>query len=152
MSTATNRQRYSKESSTTKGTLSGKIVAIFALAMAIAIGVALVKYFQSSANTIVNGETASVEQIDEHAMRVIVDITRKDTTVPTYCIVTALNYDITEVGRREVIIPPGGERTVRIPVEVATTETAVSGDVYGCSDIIPFYMDTSGAAANTNTL
>lgn len=152
MSTATNRQRYTKESSTAKGTLSGKIVAIFALAMAIAIGFALVKFFQSQANTIVTGETASVEQIDEHAMRVIIDVTRKDTTVPTYCIVTALNYDITEVGRREVVIPPGGDQTIRIPVEVATTETAVSGDVYGCSDIIPFYMDTSEAAANNNSL
>lgn len=146
------RQRYAKESSTTKGTMSGKIIAIFALAMVIAFAFALVKFFQAQAKTNITGETATVEQIDEHAMRVIVDITRKDPSVPTYCIVTALDYEINEVGRREVVIPAGGESTQRIAVEVPTRATAVSGDVYGCSDIIPFYMDTSDAANDTHTL
>lgn len=148
----TERQRYAKESSTTKGTISGKLIAIFALVMVIAFAFALVKFFQAEAKSTITGETATVEQIDENAMRVVVDITRKDTSVPTYCIVTALDYDINEVGRREVVIPAGGETTERIAVEVPTRATAVSGDVYGCSDIIPFYMDTSEAARDSYTL
>lgn len=65
------------------------------------------------------------------------DVTREKPELDSYCIIYALNYDVAEVGRRDVFIPGGGEKTVRMDVPISTREMAVAGDVYGCSTEIP---------------
>jgi len=71
------------------------------------------------------------------------DVTRDDAAQPAYCIVTAMNYDKTEVGRREAILAAGGDATQRLTVKIPTREQAVAADVYGCSTIFPSYLDDS---------
>lgn len=140
------RQRYASGSAATasdRGTLSGKLLAVLLVVILAAIVVALAKYVQHSQMTKISGQTANVRVIDDHNFKLTVDITRSDVSVPSYCIVTALNYDIAEVGRREIFLPAGGDSTRRIDVELQTTEPAVSGDVYGCATDIPFYLDQS---------
>lgn len=68
------------------------------------------------------------------------DVTREKPELDSYCIIYALNYDVAEVGRRDVFIPGGGPATVRMDVPIATRELAVAGDVYGCSTDIPEFL------------
>lgn len=68
------------------------------------------------------------------------DVTRSNPELDSYCIIYALNYDVAEVGRRDVFIPAGGPNTVRVDVPIATRELAVAGDVYGCSTDIPAFL------------
>nr|WP_120492152.1 DUF4307 domain-containing protein [Corynebacterium lactis] len=68
------------------------------------------------------------------------DVTREKPELDSYCIIYALNYDLAQVGRRDVLVPAGGPATVRMDVPIATRETAVAGDVYGCSTEIPDFL------------
>lgn len=68
------------------------------------------------------------------------DVTREKPEMDSYCIIYALNYGRAEVGRRDVFVPGGGPKTVRMDVPIATRETAVAGDVYGCSTEIPDFL------------
>lgn len=70
------------------------------------------------------------------------DVTREDPSQEAYCILIAMAYDYGEVGRRDVVIPPSDEQTVRIDVPVQTRDTAVAGDVYGCSTEVPEMLST----------
>lgn len=136
------RARYGTgKASATKGSLSGKLIAIFMLVMLVAIVIAFAKYLGSTANKTINGQVANVEVIDDSTFQLTFDISRKDTERDYYCIVTALNYDMAEVGRRELIIPAGGVADERYSTQIHTRESAVSGNVYGCSENIPFYLD-----------
>lgn len=73
------------------------------------------------------------------------DVTREDPSLDAYCVIYALNYDVAEVGRRDVFIPAGGPSTVRMDVPIQTREQAVAGDVYGCSTEIPSFLDTKAS-------
>lgn len=137
----TNRSRYHGHTAQPQSTISSKIVAVFALMLVIAFAVALAKYLQTSENQTTNVTFASSERISDNSLRVWVDVKRKNVDTPAYCIVTALNYDMAEVGRREVYISPGGENLQRLQLDIITREPAVAGSAYGCGETIPFYLD-----------
>lgn len=137
----TNRSRYHGHTAQPQSTISSKIVAVFALMLVIAFAVALAKYLQTSENQTTNVTFASSERINDNSLRVWVDVKRKNVDTPAYCIVTALNYDMAEVGRREVYISPGGENLQRLQLDIITREPAVAGGAYGCGETIPFYLD-----------
>ncbi len=139
----TTRSRYNGQPA--PSTWSGKVIAVFALVIVIAFAVALGKYLQTAESQTTNISFASSERIDDSTMRVWADVSRKDTTQPAYCIVTALDYDMAEVGRREFYVPPGGEANQRFEIDVPTREMGVAGGVYGCSETIPFYLDPEAA-------
>ena len=114
----TNRSRYHGHTAQPQSTISSKIVAVFALMLVIAFAVALAKYLQTSENQTTNVTFASSERISDNSLRVWVDVKRKNVDTPAYCIVTALNYDMAEVGRREVYISPGGENLQRLQLDI----------------------------------
>lgn len=121
--------------------ITAKIIAVI-MVLALIVGVVfLVRYVQNRSTTPVEIAMVSYERQSDDVMRVWVDVTRAEVTEPSYCIVTALNYEMAEVGRREVILPAGGDTTSRIGVDIPTREYSVSGGVYGCSENIPPYMD-----------
>ncbi|MFD5867928.1 DUF4307 domain-containing protein [Corynebacterium sp. NPDC060344] len=68
------------------------------------------------------------------------DVTREDPSLDSYCVIYALNYDVAEVGRRDVFVPAGGPTTIRMDVPIQTREQAVAGEVYGCSTEIPEFL------------
>ncbi|WBT09645.1 DUF4307 domain-containing protein [Corynebacterium sp. SCR221107] len=140
MTASTPRQRYEQESETTRGTLSGKLIVVVVIVILLGIGYAGIKLYNSQKNNTISGKTATVEQVNDSTMRLWFDVTRKSTDNPSYCIVTAVDYDRGEVGRREVVIPAGGEKVQRIEVDITTTSAAASADVYGCSEDLPFYL------------
>ncbi|WP_246846950.1 DUF4307 domain-containing protein [Corynebacterium sp. sy039] len=137
---ATTRQRYS-HAADKHSNFSGKIFAILIVVIVFCIVIAAVRFFQARGDATVQGKTGTVERIDDRTFRLGADITRTKLNEPTYCIVKALNYDMAEVGRREVVIPAGGKKLERVNVDITTTEPAVSATVYGCSENIPFYLD-----------
>lgn len=139
MSTPVSRssQRYSSN----KGGVSGKVVAVIAVLLVAAFLFVGVRALSDRFNRPVTADFISQEHIDNSTGRLWIDVTRKDPSVPSYCIVTAVDYSHAEVGRREVIFPAGGEKHERVAVEMPLRAPLVSGRVYGCSDKLPFYMD-----------
>ncbi|WP_040423086.1 DUF4307 domain-containing protein [Corynebacterium lipophiloflavum] len=132
-----------RDSANTPGGIGGKVLAIAAVLMvALVIAAAARNYLQRQAVP-VTASFVTQEAVDDATTRLWIDVTRRDPSIDSYCIVTAVNYDFAEVGRREVIIPAGGEELIHVGVDLPVREPAVSGRIYGCSENIPFYMDTS---------
>lgn len=149
MSTPANRpaSRYGTSESASpigqpKG-IASKVVAIGGVILMAAIIIAVGRYIINREDQAVSITMASHERVDDSTMRLWVDVTRDDTTVPSYCIVTAIDYSMAEVGRRELLIPTGGNAVQRIQVDIPSRDLPVSGGVYGCSTTIPSHMQFS---------
>lgn len=127
--------------------IGGKVVAILGVVLLVGIVFAVGNFMMNRGTTEVSVSMASYERIDDDTMRLWVDVSRDDTSVPSYCIVTAINYAMAEVGRREIIMPPGGEGIERIQVDVPSRDYPVSGGTYGCSTNMPAHLDVAAAAA-----
>lgn len=124
-------------------TAAGKIVAIIGVILVAAIVFMLGRYVIARQQQPISATLVSHERIDETTSRVWFDVERKEDTLtqPSYCIITSLNYDMAEIGRREVVIPAGGERITRMHVDIPVGEPPVSGGVYGCATSLPSYLD-----------
>lgn len=127
-----------------KGNISGKLIAVGAVIFAVIAIIVVFQYFQKINSATVTATQAGFERIADDRLRISVDVTRKNTDEATYCIVTALNYDKAEVGRREFRIEPGGNTTERFQVEIPTRDLPVAGTVYGCHNNVPSYL-TAGS-------
>ncbi|WKD61553.1 hypothetical protein CCICO_07665 [Corynebacterium ciconiae DSM 44920] len=123
-----------------RGTISGKLIAVGAVIFAIVAVVVIVQYFNKLQAGSVDGQVTKYERVEDNLITATVDITRDDVDKPAYCIVTAMNYDAVEVGRREIYIPAGGERTTRHDTSITTRDIPVVADLYGCSNTIPDYL------------
>lgn len=134
--------RYGRGSAPKKPSgAAGKIVAVLMVLMVLGIILFGARYLQDRESVPVSASLVTYERQDDETMRLWVDISREDPSQPSYCIVTALNYAMAEVGRREVIMPAGGEEQTRMEVDLPTRDYSVSGGVYGCSVNIPAYMN-----------
>lgn len=136
------RSRYGASGSEAEGT-SGKVVALFAIAMLVLVLVMAGQAIVRSQSRPVTAEFVTQERVDDNTARLVIDVNRKDTTKDAYCIVFAVDYNHAEIGRREVVLPAGGEKRQQFAVDVPTRAPVTSGRIYGCSQDIPFYMDTS---------
>ncbi|HWS57555.1 MAG TPA: DUF4307 domain-containing protein [Actinotalea sp.] len=65
-------------------------------------------------------------------VEVVFDVIRIDPSVPVRCRVQALNQQYAQVGLVTLDVPPAPDRAQRLAVDVATTETAVTGLVDAC--------------------
>nr|WP_245900473.1 DUF4307 domain-containing protein [Prauserella shujinwangii] len=74
-----------------------------------------------------------------NAMEVTIDVLRDDPRRAAVCIVRVRDISGAESGRREVYVPPGGERFSTV---VRSTTRPVTADVYGCSYNVPEYLST----------
>lgn len=134
------RSRYGSASS--RG-VSGRTVAIFAALLLLLVIFVAGKTWYDDRSQPIKADFISQELIDDSTARLWIDVHRKDTEHDAYCLVYALDYDHTEVGRRAVIVPAGGEKDQRLAVEMPTRKPVASGRIYGCSQQIPGYMETS---------
>ena len=114
----------------------GKLIAVGAVVFVVLAGIVIYQYYQK----VTSATTTGFSRIDDRTLTVSVDVTRDNVEIPSYCIITALNYGKAEVGRREFLIEPGGDRTKRFSVDIPTRDVAVAGTVYGCSDNPPSYL------------
>lgn len=120
---------------------SGRVIAIVAVLLVALVIVSVARNISQRQERTITADFISLAAVDDNTTRMWIDVTRQNPDVPSYCIVTAVDYSHAEVGRREVILPAGGEELTRVEVELPVREPAVSGRVYGCSEELPFYMD-----------
>ena len=132
-----------------QGNLTGKAIAIMAIVLLAGLAVAIARYMAADAERgDVTISMVSHERVADDTMRLWVDVTRKDPNVESYCIVTAMNYEMAEVGRREILVKPGGDAVQRFEVDIPSRDMPVSGSVYGCSTSVPAYLTEGPALAS----
>lgn len=136
-------ERYGKARKNRPSKSAGKVIAIVAVALVALIVVALGRFILARNAQPVSAALVSHERIDDKTSRVWFDVQRDASAIdaPSYCIITSLNYERAEIGRRDVVIPPGGETHTRMHVDIPTRDLPVSGGVYGCATTFPSYLD-----------
>ena len=139
--------RYGRNRTPATGrNLGGKMIAVVAVVLLVGLAVAIARYMAADAERgDVTISMVSHERVADDTLRLWVDVTRKDPGVESYCIVTAMNYEMAEVGRREILVEPGGDAVQRFAVDIPSRDLPVSGSVYGCSTTMPSYL-TEGPA------
>lgn len=120
---------------------TGRAVILAVLFVAIVTVVLFAQFISQREDADVTASMTNFERVEDDTLAMSIDVTRDDVDKPSYCIVTALNYDKAEVGRRDVVIPAGGPETQRIDVEITTRDLPVSGSVYGCSTNMPAFLE-----------
>ncbi|WP_244288058.1 DUF4307 domain-containing protein [Corynebacterium godavarianum] len=141
----TSRTRYGGGTGASASKLPGRIMAIAAVLLVGFAIFAVARVMSERSAQPVSADFISQEKVDDSTSRLWIDVTREDTDVPSYCIVTAVDYHHAEIGRREVVIPAGGEEMERLAVDMPVRGDLASGRVYGCSEKIPDYMDAESA-------
>ncbi|MBV7295701.1 DUF4307 domain-containing protein [Corynebacterium sp. TAE3-ERU12] len=138
--TASKRAIPSERYGDTRRVPSGKLIIIGIVAMVVACVAYILVQMDRVSTPDVTATPAGWARAEGHEEDVFIftlDVTREQPEQDAYCIIYALNYDMAEVGRRDVIVPGSNEPTVRLDVPVRTREQAVAGDVYGCSTDMP---------------
>ncbi|MDO5030408.1 MAG: DUF4307 domain-containing protein [Corynebacterium sp.] len=141
--TAVRQQQRARYGDTKNRTLPAKLVVIGILAMLVITGAYIFVQMNRVSAPDVSASQAGWSRTpgkEDEQFIFTLDVTREKPELDSYCIIYALNYDVAEVGRRDVFIPGGGEKTVRMDVPISTREMAVAGDVYGCSTEIPEFL------------
>lgn len=131
--------------------VSGKIIVIGVIVVLVAAGIFIWSQWRNSSDADVSGTAAGFEVTSDDRIQMNLDITRDDADKPAYCVVTAMNYDKAEVGRREAVVAGGGSDTTRLTVAIPTHERAVAADVYGCSTVFPSYLDDHTSTDDSTT-
>lgn len=136
------KERYGN---TRNSNFTGKIlVAVFAIMM-VAAGVYVVSMALRMDEAKVTAVETGGQIVSDSKLTSQIDVTRDDTSKPAYCIITALDYSKAEVGRRELLIPAGGERVSRYELDIQTNARAHAAKAYGCSNTIPPHLtDAAG--------
>ncbi|AVL99910.1 DUF4307 domain-containing protein [Gordonia iterans] len=87
----------------------------------------------------VSGQAVGHEVLGSDAVEVRYTVNRKNPDAPVACIVRGRALDGSEVGRREVLIPPGAVQ-VGAQTTVYTSRPPVIGEVFGCTTSVPAYL------------
>ncbi|MEU4843024.1 DUF4307 domain-containing protein [Nocardia testacea] len=91
----------------------------------------------------IESEELGYTVLDDSSVEVQIRLTRADPSKPVVCLVRAMSRDLTEVGRREVLVQPtAGDKTVRLSTVVAASERPASAAIYTCTDKVPGYLKT----------
>lgn len=141
MNAAKNSIQEERYGETRNQKFSGKIVVvILAVMLAAALAYAVNQYLRTS-DADVTAQESGGEIVSDERMTMSIDVTRKDPQKAAYCIVTALDYDKNEVGRREFVIPAGGESVQRFKVDIPTRERGYAATAYGCSGTLAPHLN-----------
>ncbi|AIG63901.1 hypothetical protein CATYP_03645 [Corynebacterium atypicum] len=119
---------------------TGRAIIIAILVVAVLTVVFFAQFVMQRQDTDVSATMSNFQRVDDNHLAMRVDVSRDDPSKPAYCIVTAIDYDKAEVGRRDVILPAGGDKVQRLEVEIPTRDVPVSGSIYGCSSQLPSFL------------
>ena len=111
-----------------------------ALALVVLAGVAVVGY-QNLGSAPIEGKQIAFDVLDDGSVHVTAEVRRDDPAAPAECVIRARAESGEEVGRKEVLVPPGGG-TVRLGTVLRTSHRATIGEVYGCTYRVPEYLST----------
>ncbi|WP_233576287.1 DUF4307 domain-containing protein [Saccharopolyspora rhizosphaerae] len=124
-------------SARTRPALRWALLAVVLLAL---VGVSVLGY-RNLGSAPIQGEQVAFEVIDDHSVRITVEVQRDDPQRPADCVVRGRAESGEEVGRREVLIHPAGDVT-RQDTVLRTSARATIGEVYGCTYNVPEYLST----------
>ncbi|SHG54833.1 DUF4307 domain-containing protein [Streptoalloteichus hindustanus] len=110
------------------------VVALAGLALAVIL-------FRNLGSPPIEGKQVAYRVLDEGAVEVGFEVVRDHPDRAAMCIVRTRSQDGDEAGRREVLVPPGTDRTVLNAV-VRTSKRPVTGEVFGCSYQVPAYLSS----------
>lgn len=113
---------------------------LYGLVGLVFLAVAVVGY-QNIGSQPIEGKQSAFNVIDDHSVHITTEARRDEPAQAAECVVQARAESGEEVGRKEVLIPPGGTTTHRDTV-LRTTSRATIGEVYGCSYRVPEYLFT----------
>lgn len=111
---------------------------LFGLAVLLFLAAAVIGY-QNIGSQPIEGKQSAFAVLDDRSVRITTEVRRDEPERPAECVVRARSEDGEEVGRKEVLIPPGENATHRDTV-LRTTSKATIGEVYGCSYRVPEYL------------
>lgn len=115
------------------------MAAIGVLVLLAGLGVAYVGWSNYGPEEVA-AEQLGYTTIDDSTIDVRIKVTRQDPQQPVVCILRAMDADIAEVGRREVLVQGSPHGTVELTTTIRTSGRASSGTVYTCSDNVPEYL------------
>lgn len=115
------------------------IGALGALVVAAGLVIAVVSYHRLGTGA-VTGTLAGYQLIDDETASVTISVTRSDPSRPVDCIVRVRAKDGSESGRREVLVPPSGAKTVQLTTTVKSSKPPMMADIYGCGTDVPAYL------------
>ncbi|TWF92716.1 DUF4307 domain-containing protein [Saccharopolyspora dendranthemae] len=121
----------------TRPVLRWVLLVVVALALT---GVALIGY-RNLGSTPIEGKQVAFEVIDDHSVRVTLEVQRDDPQRPADCVVRGRSEAGEEVGRREVLVHPANGVS-RQDTVLRTSARATIGEVYGCTYNVPEYLST----------
>ncbi|WP_459547932.1 DUF4307 domain-containing protein [Nocardia sp. X0981] len=91
----------------------------------------------------IESEQLGYTVLDDSSVELRIRLTRSDPSQPVVCVVRAMSRDLTEVGRREVLVQPSGrDETVRVSTVIRASERPASAAIYTCTDNVPGYLRT----------
>ncbi|MFD3746464.1 DUF4307 domain-containing protein [Nocardia sp. NPDC058633] len=99
--------------------------------------------FQQYGPNAVETEQLGYVVVDDATLEMRIKVTRDDPQQAVVCFVRAMDRDLVEVGRREVLVPGSDSTSVLVSTTVKSSARASAGDIYGCSDQIPGYLRPS---------
>jgi hypothetical protein len=135
-----NADRYGRRTARPNRRLIGVVLA--AVVLLAGAGVAYLGWAKFGPKDI-ESEELGYTVLDDSSVEVKIRLTRADPSKPVVCLVRAMSRDLTEVGRREVLVQPtAGEKTVRVSTVVEASERPASAAIYTCTDRVPGYLKT----------
>jgi hypothetical protein len=111
-------------------------------AFIIAGGVVAYVGYENLGATPIDAEVSTYHVVNDHEIDVTFTVTRDHPDQAADCILDAPAADGSEVGRREVYVPAGGN-VGTLSTELQTDERATTAEFYGCSYQVPGYLAKS---------
>lgn len=113
----------------------------FLVALAVATTAAVMGYSNLGSPPI-QGKAVTFRVLDDSSVRITVEVSRDHPRRAAVCVVRARGLSGSEVGRKEILVPPQDGMSYRQTV-LTTSERPVTGEVYGCSYTVPEYLSTT---------
>jgi hypothetical protein len=114
--------------------------AYLAIALVVSFAIAYVAYLNLGATSI-DAQRLGFTQTGPTSMQIMIDVTRDQPDRPGDCIVTVQDISGAESGRKEILIPPGGE-SMKVSTVIQSSGQPVTADVFGCSYDVPGYLSS----------
>jgi hypothetical protein len=97
--------------------------------------------YKNLGTTPIDAERVGFSAKPGDSMEITVDVTRDQPDKPGVCIVRVRDISGAESGRKEILVPAGGESR-RMSTVIRSSGTPVTADVFGCSYDVPRYLSS----------
>lgn len=120
----------------------GRLLAlVLGVVVVVGLGVAYLGWTKFGPEEI-SSEQLGYTVVDDSTIQVRIKVTRADPSKPVVCVLRAMDRNVAEVGRREVLVQPSEYGTVEVTSVIKTSARPSAGTIYTCTDEVPAYLRT----------